>query len=608
MRQGHVFVVFAVSALLFGGACGSVSTSGDANVPADGLAGAAGTAGAGTAGAGTAGVGAAGAGGAIDAGADAAAGASGVAGTSGTAGLNGAAGATGAAGINGAAGTSGAAGINGAAGTSGTAGTHGAAGATGAAGAGGPFLLSITRAGAGTGTVASTPVGISCGATCSASFAASTMVTLTATPAAGSSFTSWSGACTGPGACVVSVTAATSVVATFGLNRLALSVAPAGTGAGTVTSNPTGITCGGTCSSSYDYGTSVTLTATPATGSSFAGWSAGGCTGTGTCVVSVTAATNVVPTFTLNQYALTVTPAGTGAGTVTSSPAGIACGSTCMANFTYDTSVTLTATPAAGSTFGGWTGSGCSGTGTCVVAVTAAAGVTATFTAIGPVPILHYALDSTGANTGSVANYPLTLNGTVSYVAGRFGQAAQFAAGAYGVVSGSARAVLGTEPAYTISFWINASASLNTSNGFLDFENRFTAPYGGIQLYYVSATQLGICVATTSSPYLTGSCALFAPPAAGAWHNIILRYAGTGTGAGQGGNVEVYEDDVLVETVLNDASNNPVFNQSIADTLYIGAGGMTLDDVRVYDSALTPANQCTQIIGGTWAGGACTLP
>ena len=52
-----------------------------------------------------------------------------------------------------------------------------------------------------------------------------------------------------------------------------LTVAKAGTGIGTVTSSPQGITCGGTCQASFDFGTVVTLTATPDSGSSFSGWS-----------------------------------------------------------------------------------------------------------------------------------------------------------------------------------------------------------------------------------------------------------------------------------------------------------------------------------------------
>lgn len=80
-----------------------------------------------------------------------------------------------------------------------------------------------------------------------------------------------------------------------------------------------------------------------------------------------------------SQETLTVAPAGSGSGTVTSSPAGIDCGGTCAAQFEQDTEVTLTATAAAGSTFAGWSGGGCSGSGTCTVTMSAAAAVTATF-------------------------------------------------------------------------------------------------------------------------------------------------------------------------------------------------------------------------------------
>ncbi len=76
---------------------------------------------------------------------------------------------------------------------------------------------------------------------------------------------------------------------------------------------------------------------------------------------------------------LTVQASGTGAGTITSSPAGINCGATCSASFESGTSVTLTATPSAGATFGGWSGA-CSGTGACTFTLSANTSVTATFT------------------------------------------------------------------------------------------------------------------------------------------------------------------------------------------------------------------------------------
>jgi hypothetical protein len=89
-----------------------------------------------------------------------------------------------------------------------------------------------------------------------------------------------------------------------------LTVTKAGTGTGIVTSSPAGINCGSDCSEAYNSGTVVTLTATADTSSTFAGWS-GGCTGTGTCAVTMDAAKAVTATFTLKTYTITAS-AGTG--------------------------------------------------------------------------------------------------------------------------------------------------------------------------------------------------------------------------------------------------------------------------------------------------------
>src|ERR1700736_3663762 len=87
-----------------------------------------------------------------------------------------------------------------------------------------------------------------------------------------------------------------------------------------------------------------------------------------------------------STFQLTVQSAGNGAGTVTSSPAGINCGQGCSASFNSGTVVTLTAAPNANSTFGGWSG-GCTGTGACTVTLTNSATVTATFTASAPIQL-----------------------------------------------------------------------------------------------------------------------------------------------------------------------------------------------------------------------------
>lgn len=83
----------------------------------------------------------------------------------------------------------------------------------------------------------------------------------------------------------------------------ALTVAKSGTGTGTVTSSPAGIDCGSACSGSYDSGTAVTLTANPGTYSTFSGWSGGGCSGPGTCQVTMTGDISVTATFTMTPPA-----------------------------------------------------------------------------------------------------------------------------------------------------------------------------------------------------------------------------------------------------------------------------------------------------------------
>ena len=76
-----------------------------------------------------------------------------------------------------------------------------------------------------------------------------------------------------------------------------LTVARAGSGSGVIASSPAGIDCGPICSHDYAPGAVVTLTATPAGGSVFAGWSGAGCSGTGTCQVTLSSDTSVTASF-----------------------------------------------------------------------------------------------------------------------------------------------------------------------------------------------------------------------------------------------------------------------------------------------------------------------
>jgi List-Bact-rpt repeat protein len=240
--------------------------------------------------------------------------------------------------------------------------------------------LTVTLEGDASGTVTSSPPGINCGSDCTELYDLGTGVTLTAKPEGGAAFAGWSGACTGSSTtCTLTMDSAKSVTATF-TNKPVLSVSKSGSGQGTVTSSPAGINCGGDCNEPYAQGTTVTLTAAPNSDSTFGGWS-GACGGTNlTCNVTMDTDKSVTATFALKPQ-LTVAKSGTGQGTVSGS--GINCdpdNTDCQERYDPGTEVTLTATPDALSTFGGWTN--CDAVqvdNTCKMTMNADKTVTATF-------------------------------------------------------------------------------------------------------------------------------------------------------------------------------------------------------------------------------------
>jgi List-Bact-rpt repeat protein len=108
-------------------------------------------------------------------------------------------------------------------------------------------------------------------------------------------------------------------------------------------------------------------------------------------------------------FTLTTVKAGTGLGTVSSSPAGIDCGTTCSYTYLSGKVVTLTATPSSGSTFSGWSGSGCIGTDPCTSAGNGSVTVTATFAAGGSAVTVNTVGPSQGAPGNAM---PVTINGS----------------------------------------------------------------------------------------------------------------------------------------------------------------------------------------------------
>lgn len=251
-----------------------------------------------------------------------------------------------------------------------------------------PQELTVATAGGGSGMVTSNPAGIACGDDCAELYAYGTEVTLSVAPSSGSVFTGWSGACSGTGSCVVTMDQARSVSATFAVAQRLLTVTRGGAGGGSVSSDPAGIDCGVDCFEYFAPWTEVTLTANPATGSVFAGWG-GACSGTGSCVVTMDQAQTVSASFDQvvvpDPEPVTLNVMMTGAGTVSSDPAGIDCGIDCSEDYAPGTVVSLTATPAPGSSFAGWSGA-CTGAGDCSVTMDQARSVTAAFEPV-PVPV-----------------------------------------------------------------------------------------------------------------------------------------------------------------------------------------------------------------------------
>ncbi len=221
------------------------------------------------------------------------------------------------------------------------------------------------------------------GGVCAGQYDEASTLTLTATPFAHTTFHAWTG-CTpkpNPAECEVTIGASDETVhAVFLPNKHTLTLTPTGPGSLAADSGPISA-CeagGGVCAGEYIEGATVTLTATPAPHQAVS-WS--GCTNSSqdTCEVQIGASDlGVQASFAQATHALTLTKAGTGQGTLTCN------GAPCASTYPDATALTLTATPASGSTFAGWSGEGCSGTGACHLTLQADTHVIATFTATTP--------------------------------------------------------------------------------------------------------------------------------------------------------------------------------------------------------------------------------
>lgn len=285
-----------------------------------------------------------------------------------------------------------------------------------------PRAHRLTVSASGGGSVVSSPAGISCGTDCATDLPRGSTTRLIAIPAPGMRLAGWSGDCSGDDDdCVVTMTGPRTVSASFApIARRTLSITITGSPDGRVTSYPLGISCTqeapAGCSATFLDGDAIVLSAGSADGRSsrFRQWGAS-CSGTGgTCTLTMNQDRTVNAEFTdltpPPVPAITVTRAGRGSGTVTSVPSGIECGPRCTAEFpglSPFAQATLTADPAPGSTFAGWTGSkNCGVVATCQLTLQGRRAVTATFEATPPPPTQQMLVATGGDGSGMVISSP----------------------------------------------------------------------------------------------------------------------------------------------------------------------------------------------------------
>ena len=221
--------------------------------------------------------------------------------------------------------------------------------------------------GNGRGTVQMSPAGSagSCTESCINSYGPGKVVTLTAKPSANSSFAGWGGACAGEATCSLFMDKSKTVFAVFYTISsgppVQLSVSKTGGGAGSVSLLADGqvTSCSGTCNRVYGKDTMVKLTAVPAPGAALTSWS-GVCRGKKSmCVVRLSSSKSVGANFEmLPVHALNYARGGAASGTVQISSSGqtMTCADSCAHTFPAGSKITMTAAPATGKTFDGWTG------------------------------------------------------------------------------------------------------------------------------------------------------------------------------------------------------------------------------------------------------------
>jgi hypothetical protein len=211
---------------------------------------------------------------------------------------------------------------------------------------------------------------------------------------------------------------------------------------------------------------------------------------------------------------------------------------------------------------------------------------------VAPAPILHYTFDDTLDNAGSLgAGYAGHGTG-YSFDAGKVGTAIQFDKTRESGVVLPTQVPLSSDVAYTIGFWFREDSVWNSDpyTQYL-FDSRGN---GGFQTYHGAGGNESLTTCSAAGCQGLGY-------AVGVWHHLIYRYDGANGDA----PLELFIDGKLAATL----PASDVYFSTTQKSVVIGTRtNMMIDDLRVYDAALSDAQQCEVVIGGTWTSGRCDLP
>lgn len=304
-------------------------------------------------------------------------------------------------------------------------------------------------------------------------------------------------------------------------------------GSGTITGP--GINCPGDCTESVPLNTVVTVTGTGTNGYSLGGWGGDCNSQTSTCTLRMDGNKTALATFSPNQMSLQVSKSGSGTGDVFSNPpGGISCGSLCTNYYNYGTSVSLSASPSGGSTFGGWSGD-CTGTGTCYLDMNANRSVGAAFTAA-----FNYTLGNSGNSSAQKASGNVYTQNTITktLTAGVTQAVSLTASGlpsgvSYSISNGSCSPGCSS----TITFTIAPTAAVGT------FPITVTgSPLGKTTTFNLVITGASFSVACSASPaaILLGQSITWSASLNGGRAPFTYRWSGAGIPASPAPSINPY--------------------------------------------------------------------